>query len=151
ESFFCPTDARLSESRDLAELSKSLVGFTELFSALEVSGAGVKLLLIDACRDDPSAGRTVDLDTLPRPPRGTAALCSCKSGEREFETEKLQHGVFFHFVLEGLRGQARDGEGEITWLSLVSYVTRKVSREVPALLGSGHRQTPHLVSNQEGE
>jgi TPR repeat protein len=151
ESFFCPADARPGQGRDLAELGQTLLGFTELFAALGDSGAGVKLLLIDACRHDPEAGRNVDLDTLPYPPRGTAALFSCKSGERAFETPKVGHGVFFHFVLEGLRGKARNDEGEVTWLSLAGYVTRQVAREVSGLIGPGARQTPHLVANQEGE
>src|SRR5262249_42008600 len=108
EAFFCPADARLVDSKDRKELSKTLIGLAELFRQLEESGAGVRLLLVDACRDDPTQGRNVDVDRVPRPPRGTAALFSCASGQRAFETNKLGkkgHGVFFQFVLEGLRGQ----------------------------------------------
>jgi TPR repeat protein len=153
ESFFCPADARLGQGRDVAELSKTLLGFSELFSTLGHSGAGANLLLIDACRNDPEAGRNVrnvDLDTLPSLPPGTAALFSCRSGEFAFETPKLGLGVFFHFVLEGLRGKARKDGGEVTWLSLVDYVTEQVPRAVPGLIGGGARQTPQFVGSQEG-
>jgi formylglycine-generating enzyme required for sulfatase activity len=114
----------------------------------------VKLLLVDACRNDPKLGRNADPDALPRPPRGTAALFSCKGGERAFETDKLGargHGVFFHFVLEGLRGKARNEDGEVTWGALSEYVSRNVGRTVPRLIGGGARQTPHEIKNLEGE
>jgi uncharacterized caspase-like protein len=71
ESFFCPCDAQFNDDDTLLSLGK-------LFRDLNDCGAGVKLLLVDACRDDPKLGRNADPDTLPRPPRGTAALFSCK-------------------------------------------------------------------------
>src|SRR5262249_48991486 len=51
ESFFCPSDARPRDTKDLAELSKTMLPLGELFRELEDSGVGVKLLLVDACRD----------------------------------------------------------------------------------------------------
>jgi formylglycine-generating enzyme required for sulfatase activity len=147
ESFFCPSDAQLNDNDTLLNLGK-------LFRDLDGSGAGVKLLLVDACRNDPTARRSVDPDAVPRPPRGLAALFACKAGERSFETDKLGgvgHGVFTHFLLEGLRGQAKNKRGAITWGSLVEYVTDKVSDEVPMLIGGGARQTPHLLTNLEGK
>jgi formylglycine-generating enzyme required for sulfatase activity len=147
ESFFCPSDAQLNDNDTLIALGK-------LFADLRECGAGVKLLLVDACRNDPKIGRNVDLDALPRAPRGTAALFSCKSGERAFETDKLGkkgHGVFFHFVLEGLKGKAKNSDKEVTWAGLAEYVTRNVNRTVPKLIGGGAKQTPHLLANLEGE
>jgi formylglycine-generating enzyme required for sulfatase activity len=144
ESFFCPADARPSKP-------ETLIGLRWLFTELKDSGAGVKLLLVDACRNDPASGRSLDVDALPRPPRGTAALFSCSSGQRAFETEKLRHGVFFHFVLEGLKGKARDEDGEVTWDLLAAYVKRQVNRQTPKLVGGGARQTPHEVKDLVGE
>ena len=38
------------------------------------------------------------------------------------------HGVFFHHVLEALRGKARDPEsGQVAWDDLVRYVQRNVN------------------------
>jgi formylglycine-generating enzyme required for sulfatase activity len=146
ESFFCPSDAQLNDNDTLLSLGK-------LFADLDDCGAGVKVLLVDACRNDPRLGRNVDIDTLPRLPRGTAALFSCSSGERAFESPKLGggHGVFFHHVIEGLRGAAKNSEGEVTVLDLSLYVTRSVSRQVPRLIGGGARQTPELKVNFRGE
>jgi hypothetical protein len=147
ESFFCPSDAQLNDNDTLISLSK-------LFSDLSDCGAGVKLLLVDACRNDPKLGRNADPDNLPRPPRGTAALFSCRGGERAFETDKLGdrgHGIFFHFVLEGLRGKAKNEDNEVTWDRLTEFVKRQVSRQVPKVIGDGAKQTPHLLANLEGE
>jgi hypothetical protein len=147
-SFFCPKDAQLNDPDSLVSLEK-------LFTDLDDCAAGVKLLLVDACRNDPGArgARNLDVDTVPRPPRGIAALFSCASGQRAFEMAELGkgHGVFFHFVLEGLRGKARDDDGEVNWGRLSEYVTRQVNRQVPKLIGGGARQTPHLVTNLVGE
>jgi hypothetical protein len=147
EAFFCPCDAQINDAA-------TMIGLKALFDQLDDSGAGVKLLLVDACRDDPKLGRNVDVDNLPRPPRGTAALFSCASGQRAFETDKLAakgHGVFFHFVLEGLRGKAENKAGVVTWTSLTDYVIDKVSDEVPRVIGSGARQSPHEIKNLVGK
>src|SRR4051794_15645253 len=111
ESYFCPTDARLEDPATLIPLS-------QVYAALEVCGAGSKVLLVDACRNDPltararAAGRpVVDLPSLTRPLKkrplgGVAALFSCSGGEKAYEDPDLKHGVFFHFVIKGLQGEA---------------------------------------------
>jgi uncharacterized caspase-like protein len=88
---------------------------------MEKRFAGDKILLVDACRDDPDVGRGargIDADSAPSPPRGVASLFSCSAGQRAFESDALKHGVFFHYLLEGLRGSARDIDGEVTFESL---------------------------------
>jgi formylglycine-generating enzyme required for sulfatase activity len=146
EAFFCPSDAQINDPERLISLKR-------LFDDLNDCGAAVKFLLVDACRNDPREARNLDVDTLPRPPRGIGALFSCASGQRAFETAKLGggHGVFFHFVLEGLRGKARDEDGAVTWDDLTKYVRRQVSRQVPRVIGGGARQSPHAMANFVGE
>jgi hypothetical protein len=147
ESFFCPADAQFNDNDTLLSLGK-------LFADLDDCGAAVKLLLVDACRNDPKLGRNVDVDSLPRLPHGTAVLFSCKSGERAFESPRLGkkgHGVFFHYVLEGLRGKAKNEHGEVTWARLAEFVTEKVSEEVPTLIGEGAKQTPELKVSLTGK
>src|SRR5262249_48586773 len=50
-------------------------------------------------------------------PGGVAALFSCKPGQFARETDTLKHGVFFHFVLQGLRGEAKNGDGGVSSLA----------------------------------
>jgi formylglycine-generating enzyme required for sulfatase activity len=152
EGFFCPSDARPRSGATLDRQSESMIGFSELFRELEESGAGTKLLLVDACRNDPKAGRSVNADAMPRAPRGMAALFSCRTGERAFETPKLGkgHGVFFHHVIQGLKGKARNERGEVTWSRLADYVTESVGEDVPKLIGGGAKQTPEQKLNITG-
>jgi formylglycine-generating enzyme required for sulfatase activity len=152
EAFFCPTDAKPRDTRDAKLLGKTMIGLSELFKELEYSGAGVKLL-VDACRNDPRLGRSVDVDSLPRPPRGTVALFSCKSGERAFESDRLGkgHGVFFYYAIEGLKGAAKNERGEVTWTRLSEFVIDRVSDQVPVLIGGGAKQMPHEIKNLTGK
>jgi len=113
----------------------------------------VRLMLVDACRNELVSGsRGLDVDNLPRPTKGTAVLFSCKSGEKAFESDKLGkgHGIFFYHVIAGLKGEARNLRGEITWTRLADYVTEKVADETPVLVGGGAKQTPHEIKNLEG-
>jgi hypothetical protein len=147
DSYFCPRDARPANV-------DTLVSLGDVYRKLDDSGAGIKLLLVDACRDDPLGSRGIDGAHVPRPPRGVAALFSCAAGQRAFETPRLGkkgHGVFFHFVLEGLRSQASNEENEITWDRLTEYVKRQVSRQVPVVIGAGAQQSPHQLANLVGE
>jgi TPR repeat protein len=143
DSFFCPVDAR--PFADEAS-RKTLLSLNEVYRQLEQNGAGVKLLLVDACRNDPNParGRGLDGSNTPRPPRGVAALFSCSPGEKAFEHEEYRHGIFFHHVLEGLRGRAKDGEGDVTWDSLQNYVRKRVTADVPRLFRDETQQTPCL-------
>ena len=82
-----------------------------------------RLLLADACRNDPVVDRsrrvTADLNSVTRPqtaqpPGGVAALFSCSAGELAFEHEELKHGVFFHYLIKGLQGEADlDGDERV--------------------------------------
>ena len=104
DAYFCPSDAKPVKSR----AAETMVSMKALYDEMKGSHAGVKVLLVDACRDDPKSGRNIDPESV-RPPAGVAALFSCKAGERAYETEKLGkggHGVFFHHVIEGLKGEA---------------------------------------------
>src|SRR5262249_54762131 len=76
---------------------------------------------------------------------------SCRAGEFAWESEKLKHGVFFHYVLEGLRGGAKDADGEVTFESLAGFVRKRVAREVPKLIGEGAQQSPNLKGDLAGE
>jgi formylglycine-generating enzyme required for sulfatase activity len=151
EAFFCPQDAQLNDP------AGTMIALSGVYEELRLCGAGVKLLLVDACRDDPSAPRSasrgVDGDNAPRPPRGVAALFSCSAGQISHETSKFKHGVFFYYLLEGLRGAAKNNEEdkEVTWHSLSGYVQTKVSREVPKVIGGGARQAPNMIADLSGE
>ncbi len=138
-NYFCPADADLTDKKTMINLQ------TEVYQQLEKNcDARVKLLFVDACRNDPrtdasrNAARNrkeIDLRGLNRPqdlklPKGLAAFFSCQPGQISFEDKDLKHGVFFHFVIEGLKGKAANRDGRVTLPSLQDYVYSSVKNHV---------------------
>jgi TPR repeat protein len=151
EQFFCPMDARLADR-------ETLISLTELYRELERCPARVKLLLADCCRNDPQSDHSraagMRLESVTRPqtlplPAGVSALFSCSAGERAFEDPKLGHGVFFHFVIEGLKGQADlDRDRKVSLEELTLYTKRQVADFVRAEYGQP--QTPEQKGSVKG-
>jgi formylglycine-generating enzyme required for sulfatase activity len=146
ESYFCPADARLADKSTLIPLG-------EVYKELEACGAGMKVLLVDACRNDPRSDnsraravvslQSVTRPTLAKPPGGVVAFFSCSPGEKAYEHAELKHGVFFHYVIEGLRGAAVGAEErEILVPDLEKFVKRRVRDFVREKYGV--RQSPEL-------
>src|SRR4051794_20881591 len=148
-TYFCPADAKLADR-------STLVPLDDVYKQLEGCKAGLKMLLVDACRNDPrtrnSRSRSeVELESLNRPqvippPGGVLAFFSCSEGEKAQEYEELGHGVFFHFVIQGLEGGADlDEDGQISAEELAQYAKRRVRdyvreknslRQMPELRGT---------------
>ena len=150
--FFCPTDADLRPlvtranesdfpSLDEVEERYDLISIDELYESLADYDsetrtgcrAGLRLVMVDACRDDPSrpsfsrAANSLTIPAIPPPPGGLVTLFSCSTHERAYEDPTLEHGVFFHFVIEGLGGSADlDRDGEVAISELNQYVSRAV-------------------------
>jgi TPR repeat protein len=144
--FFCPSDA------DLADRT-TLISLKAVYEELKKSKARVKLLLVDACRNDPLAQRrsralaSVELESKTRPqkeevPGGVAALFSCSAEQESFESDRLRHGAFFYHVLEGLRGKAANKDGTVELSRLFAYVTEEVPDAVKEEHGAFARQKP---------
>jgi EAL domain-containing protein (putative c-di-GMP-specific phosphodiesterase class I) len=55
--------------------------------------------------------------------KGRIAICSCPPDAVSRESEQLQNGVFTHFLLKGLKGEAVEAAtGQVTVDSLLAYV-----------------------------
>jgi uncharacterized caspase-like protein len=160
ECYFCPLDARLDDPSTLVSLS-------EIYREMERSRAGFMLLLMDACRNNPQvegSRGSEKLLSVTRPqvkavPGGMATLFSCAEGQKAFEDDALKHGVFFHFVLEGLKGAAElNKDGEVVLPGLEYYITREVPRyvkehhsgvqQLPVRRGETPGQVPIVRLNQ---
>jgi hypothetical protein len=143
DCYFCPRDAR-----PFADETKTLISLDAVYKQLGRCGAGAKVLLADCCRIDPAAGRarlaSVPLDDIlgKTPPQGGFAFFSCSKGERAFEHQELKHGVFFHHVIQGLKQDVNDPDGEVKLEALTTHVRKRVPAEVRRLFGGGVRQAP---------
>lgn len=133
--------------------------------ALEGLRAGEVLFLIDACRNDPDAGRgdndarlseglarglrpTLQVAAETGGPSLVATLLACGAGERAYEDPASGHGAFTAALLRGLNGAAADADGQVRLNRLSDYVRGEVSAWATR---QGKQQTPRLESPDGAE
>jgi len=151
EKYILPHDA---DPRDLYGSALPMSEVSRIFNRIRSERL---IFIADACYSGASGGRTISLSGvranisdafLDRIATGRGRIILTASGANEVsgEDEKLGHGVFTYFLLEGLRGKAdTDGDGIIT----VDEVYRYVSREVPR--ATGQEQHPVKKGIVEGQ
>jgi formylglycine-generating enzyme required for sulfatase activity len=128
KSYLCPTEAQLKDAT-------TLISLEGVYERLQKCPAPLKLLLVDACRNDPrregeksllpNAGTKQFAESLERPPRGILLLTSCAPGQVSMEERDFGHGVFMHFLLEGLGGKAADQDGAVSLMGLFKYSNKQ--------------------------
>lgn len=136
----------------LASLSMAV-----LAECLGYMEAAHRVLILDACRNDPHKGMG-DADNLLKAEfsrdivamaktsvqgvaPATCVLFSCSEGERAYEWPDQKHGAFTHYLLEGIRGAAFDGQRRLTIQNLGRYVEEHVPRWAEKF-GTPRPQTP---------
>ncbi len=102
--------------------------------------AGKRILLVDACRNSPDTGRAdaanpmsevISRDIVAAARSNltggttTALMSACSSGQRAYEWPAKNHGVFTHYLLEGLDGAAWKS-GALVFHDLAAYAAREV-------------------------
>ena len=115
------------------------------------------LFIIDACRNDPDAGKATSdarldetfakdirlraLTSIGHEPN-TAVLMACDVGQRAWEMPSEDHGAFTYYLLKGMASEARDPDGAVRLAGLTSYLRA----ELPKWCERAQRpaQTPRL-------
>lgn len=143
--YFCPADATIDGVKTANDITDrhNLLPLEELYTDLAECKAATKLLIVDACRNDPNqpgvfreALASSTLPKLPPPTGGTAAFFSCKANQRAVEDTTLKNGVFTHFLVKGLQGEAdlptagKPADGIITFAELSAYVANNTYAHV---------------------
>ena len=79
DAYFCP-----QEGLPFPDETKTLVSVGHIYRQFEKSKAGTRIILVDACRNDPDStrGRGFDATTGPAVPQGVAALFSCAASQQ---------------------------------------------------------------------
>lgn len=130
-----------------------------LYELLDQAGAQNTLVLLDACRNDPTAGRgdapNPLTDSLARGltfvskrpeieglEKNTATIFACSEGERSWEWPDKKHGFFTYYIVEALEGGASSTAGETTLSTLASYVRENVRDSANRWLNN--KQTPMM-------
>lgn len=151
--FVCPY------ATDPGDLPGTALSLEVVQAALVASGVRQRLLIVDMCRSRKGKSgddaRTMTLARFARA-EGTGLLFSTAPGQQSFEPEAgmkderghpIQNGLFTHYLLRGLRGEADKGrrsrtDGFISFRELAYFVADGLADL--GLQQSALRQVPYL-------
>jgi hypothetical protein len=125
----------------------------EVNDILARSPAKYKLVIADACHsgsllamrgDKEPSMLTTYYETLAKAKAGSALLMSSKSEETSLESSGLRQGVFSHFLIRGLKGEADSSRDKIVSVQeLFDYVQANVRSY------TGNRQSPIMQGDYD--
>ena len=134
----------------------NIIPYGDIYSVFEKNTAKYKFCITDACfagnfSQYASRGDEIDevqtvvdkyYNAIKKTAGGTAILMSSKAQEKSVEYLGLRQGVFSHFLIRGLKGEAdEDKDKLITILELYNYVEKEVRTY------TGNNQSPSLFGN----
>jgi hypothetical protein len=155
QAFLLPSDARVSNDVDLLE--ETAINVLQIKEKIRKIGVGQVLMIVDACRNDPTGRANVDnpltasytkafnFDVRNREVKAFATLYATEVGHRAYEYKEKKQGYFTWSLVEGLKGGAANGKGEVTLAGLLAYLQDRVPRRVLQDLGGGKDQRPFAV------
>jgi sulfatase modifying factor 1 len=151
--YFCPVDAKVSTKSKLIPME----GPKSIFERLEKCQAGTKLLIANACRNDPrsavsEAGDPIKLaDDYPEVvPKGIAAIYSCAAGQKSYFDPERKRSVFFVHLTEAWRGKYQTAAGPLT-VEAVFDQTHTKTKNDHYLTKHNYQQFPGIQRKYEGQ
>jgi uncharacterized caspase-like protein len=152
--YLVPSDA---DPNDLYATALPMDELQIIFDRIEAERV---VVFLDACYSGAAGGRTfaskrtralrvddVFLDRLARS-RGRAIITASRASEVSLELPELGHGLFTHYLLQGLRGTADlDRDGVVTLQELYTYLEQQVTQKSR---GVGGNQHPVMKGEMEG-
>ena len=154
QAYLLPSDAELSN--DVSLLEESSINVDDMRKRIIETGVGQVVMILDACRNDPSAGRGdadnrltnrftqhFNFDERNSEVKAFATLYATAVGSRAYEYKEKKQGYFSWALVEGLKGEAANEKGEVTLNSLVTYLQDRVPRRISIDLGAGKIQKPY--------
>jgi hypothetical protein len=152
--YLVPSDA---DPNDLYSTALPMDELQIIFDRIEAERV---VVFLDACYSGAAGGRTfasrrtravrvddVFLDRLARS-RGRAIITAARASEVSLELPDLGHGLFTHYLLQGMRGAADlDRDGVIELHELYQYVEQQVTQKSRA---EGGNQHPVMKGEVEG-
>ena len=137
------------------------IAHEEIAAAFNKSKARFKLCLADACHSgsliamrsaEPEPELVKFYSSLAKSVSGTALLMSSKAEETSLESAGLRQGVFSHFLIRGLKGEADVNKDKvITVQELFDFINEKVrdytgNRQSPVIKGTYDPKMPVAVA-----
>jgi len=156
QAYLLPMDAQVNA--DTALLEDTAISVERMRNLIADTGVGQVILIIDACRNDPTAGRGdsdnkmtesyvsgFDFSKHNREITAFATLYATRVGDRAYEYKEKKQGYFTWALIEGLKGGAANEKGEVTLGRLVAFLQNEVPKRTRDSLGEGKRQQPFAV------
>lgn len=153
QAFLLPSDTTAADS--LKMLESTAVSVSTMHEWIRETGVGQVMVLLDACRHDPTTGRAdstnvlsnaytrgFEFDVANRGVQAVATIYATSVGARAYEYVEKHQGYFTWAVVEGLSGAAADADGRVTLSGLVWYVQEAVPKRIGVDLGAGKPQRP---------
>ncbi len=148
KSYILPVDANTTDADLVALTSLAVEDLNNVLAGIQCAH---QVIIMDCCRNDPDQGRgdgaNAATESLVRDVRvlgqtghsragaqTSTVLFSCMSGQRAYECPDGRHGVFTHFLLQGLAGAAGRG-GQVTLGDICDYVEQEVPTYVKLAVG----------------
>lgn len=155
-AYLLPTDAQLTN--DLALLEETAINAETIRNWIRQTGISQVVILLDACRNNPAAGRgsfdsalseeyarSFSFDRRNGDVTAFATIYATEVGQVAYEYKETKQGYFTWALLNALRGDAANDGGEITLGALIKYLQEAVPRRVTLDLGIGKKQKPFAV------
>ncbi len=133
----------------------------EILGIFESSQAKHKVVFADACHSGSMLAmkspnviqQTIDkyYDAFAKSKGGTALLLSSKGEETSLEDTGLRQGIFSHFLMRGLKGEADNNRNKtVSIQELFDYVYKEVTKytimaQTPTLTGDFDKQMPVAI------
>jgi hypothetical protein len=154
QAYLLPSDAELSD--DVSLLEQSSINVDEMRKRILETGVAQVVMILDACRNDPAAGRgDSDNRLTSRLTKGFnfeernseikafATLYATAVGYRAYEYKERKQGYFTWALVEGLKGAAANEKGEVTLSGLLNFLQDQIPKRISLDLGSGKVQKPY--------
>jgi hypothetical protein len=154
KAYLLPSDAQISD--DVSFLEETALSLSRVKDRIKATGVQQVLLLLDACRNDPTGRadapnklteaytRGFNFDVRNQEVSAFATLYATAVGERAYEYAEKRQGYFTWAIVEGLKGAAANEQGEVTLSGLIKYVQETVPKRIAIDLGAGKQQRPFV-------
>lgn len=115
------------------------IAYTEIDSILSMSKCKNIFVILDVCYSGSSIIETSQNS-------GIIYMCSCKDNEQSYELSTLKHGVFSHFIIKGISGDADiNRDSIITNQELFDYSSTGTKNQA---LKIKFKQTPVMTKSE---
>lgn len=155
-AYLLPADAQVNG--DLALLEETAINADVIRNWIHQTGIGQVVMILDACRNNPSEGRGdaikplteayargFNFDVRNREINAFVTLYATEIGQVAYEFKEKKQGYFTWALVEGLKGGAANEQGEITLAGLIRYLQEAVPKRVQLDLGGDKNQKPFAL------